>query len=96
MSNVPDGARLEVWVTGPDAASLEALCVVLAGHGTVLRSGPWNPLARRAVQPERPWTVVLDAPATLDPTLVSGVAYEHGCRYHPCGGATRWDDSPAA
>lgn len=91
----PDGAqpRLEVWLTGPDETALKALVAALEGCGAVLRSGPWNPLAGRAVQPERPWCAVLDAPAGIDPTLVAGVAHEHGCRYHPCGGAHRWDDT---
>lgn len=85
------GARLELWLTGPDEGRLYAVVDELAAHGAVLRSGPWNAMSDRRDQPPRPWTVVLDAPAALDPTLVAGVAHSHGCRYHPCGGSSRWD-----
>lgn len=87
--------RIEMWFTGETAGALHQVTVSLEAHGAALSTGPWNPFAGgTGGTPKRPWSLVLLAPAGIDPTLVAAIANEQGCEYHPTGGAHRWENSP--
>lgn len=93
MSTPPAG-RIEAWFTGPDAGALNTLTATLTEHGARATSEPWTPFGPGDDTPPLQWSMVLEVPAAIDPTFVAATAEAAGCRYHPGGGAERWEQSP--
>jgi len=89
--------RLEAWITCPDELSGRRLARALRAYGGRTLSGPYCALlgvSGRALA--RPWTLVADLPAGIDPTLLAAVVAEHGCAWVPGDGSRRWTEARPA
>jgi hypothetical protein len=79
----------ELWFTAPSHQQADALLGLLQAAGFVAPEEPYNAFADRVSRPARPWTVVVFGPC--DEALLDEIAAASDCRFHPGGGASRWE-----